>query len=146
MFTKVLTLVVFKTCPWEGGKYALFTCEKNRILPLERNVYYLSGCCFLPVMESEMSAVYLVALSQVRGSVYSKKDFGEAAAGAFQNLYDSGSVMYWAACEESHRDGGVQYHASIKLSRPQRSYRARAYLDEQHGMKVSFAARQGGYF
>jgi len=120
--------------------------KKNRILLLECNVCYLSGYCVLPAMESEMSAVYLVALSQVRGSVYSKKDFGEAVAGAFQNLYDSGSVKYWAACEERHQDGGVHYHASIKLSQPQHFCRERAYLDEQHGMKVNFAAGQGGYF
>ena len=93
-----------------------------------------------------MSAVYLITLSQAGGTVASKKDFGEAIARAFQHLYGNGSVMYWAACEERHQDGGVHYHASIKLSRPQRFSRARAHLDEQHGMNVNFAAGQGGYF
>jgi len=64
---------------------------------------------------------YLITYSQADEERYPMKEsFAEVVVEAFKSVgQGNGTIVYYAVAKESHKDGNVHYHMSIKLSTPQ---------------------------
>ena len=83
---------------------------------------------------------FLLTLSQVDTNRFPNPDaFACMVVDAFNNVESSRRIIQWACCAESHADGGVHFHMSIKLSGSRWWDPIRKYLSETHGVNVNFS-------
>ena len=78
---------------------------------------------------------FLVTYSNVKREKLENKDlFAKATAEAFSSVgnWKAGKVLYYAACEEEHRDGSPHCHVSILLSSTRRWNPVREYISVKY--------------
>ena len=89
------------------------------------------------------SRVYLLTYSQANLQLFpTRESFGRAVVQSF-----GGNRVSWlAVCIEKHRNGGVHYHAAVRLSTAAGWTAAKKYLTEQYNVVVNFKESPDGGF
>ena len=85
---------------------------------------------------------YLVTYSQADTRKFPTRAlFGRAVATSFGGT----NVDYFAVGTESHEDGGIHYHCSIRLNKTMRWKSSKSHLSDEHGIIVNYATSSAMY-
>ena len=89
---------------------------------------------------------YLVSYSQAD---FNKSPTRECFGKMLEKKFNAGSsnakVSYWACCLKQHQDGGVHYHASLKLTGAKKWRRVKESVMRDHNITVNFSDSHNCY-
>ena len=87
--------------------------------------------------------VYLVTYSQADETRFSRESFGRAVVQCF----GGNNVSWFAVAKESHVNGGIHYHMSVRLSKACRWLPVKNLLVKDFGITVNFKENpKGGFY
>ena len=91
---------------------------------------------------------YLVTYSQ--GDVRkfpTRESFGKMLVEHFNAGSQSrkAKVIHWAVCQEQHEDGGLHYHASLKLTGAKKWLKDKESITNDHGITLNFSDSHNYY-
>ena len=94
-------------------------------------------------VNATVRSVYLVTYSQADLHIFpDRESFAEAVCEAVTNCKGSKcGIIQWSCCQETHKNGGKQYHMAIKLSKIKRWLPIREYLKNKWNVNVNFSNR-----
>ena len=99
------------------------------------------------VVKSNPRRTYLITYSQAK---LEKSPTRLSFGNAIQNTFNAGNYKakteYWACALENHKNGGVHYHVSLKLSSPRGWGSIRTKLYESHDINVNFSSNHEYYY
>lgn len=85
---------------------------------------------------------YLITYSQADLEKFpTRESFAEAVTQEFNVV-----VSQWACCKENHKNSGVHYHLSIKLSNKKRWKSVKENIYRKHGIVVNFSDKHHNYY
>ena len=89
---------------------------------------------------------YLVTYSQANITLFPTREaFGNMLREEFDAGDSKAKVLYWACCQETHKDGGLHYHCSLKLSGSKKWAAVRTRIFRTYGINVNFSSKQNHY-
>jgi len=95
--------------------------------------------------ENSGRSVYLVTYSQADiNEIPTREKFAQVLVQSFEHI--GSKVVQWCCSKESHKDGGIHYHASIKLKKVTRWKGSKKYLKDMHGITVHYSDWHHNYY
>ena len=89
---------------------------------------------------------YLITYSQANLNLFpTRESFGSAVAEEFNSGTSAVKVDYWACCKELHKDGGIHFHCSIKLTGSKKWIGVRNRLSSKYNIQVNFSDKHDYY-
>ena len=89
---------------------------------------------------------YLVTYSQADTTKFpTRESFGNMLEKFFNAGTGKVKVSHWACCMENHQDGGLHYHASLKLTGPKKWFKVKENITKSHNITVNFSDNHNYY-
>ena len=89
---------------------------------------------------------YLVTYSQADVRKFpTRESFGKMLVEHFNAGSGKAKVSHWAVFQEQHEDGGLHYHASLKLTGAKKWLKVKESINNDHGIMLNFSDSHNYY-